>query len=458
MKTLKKVIGAGIAAACLVSMAACGSGSSSSSSSSDLTYPEIELGTTGEDITTTITVLNNRTDMNLDTYPGTSWADYVAEFNKLYPNITVKVQTDSNYADTALTRLQANNDSWDVMMIPSVDASEYSNYFISYGSVEDMEKVIKLADEKAYDGQTYGVPNDGVTSGIVYNKKVFEEAGITELPTTPEEFIADLKLIKEKTDAIPLYTNYVESWAMAAWDDYIGGIATGDSTYMNQVLPHTKDPFEKDSSDPDTHAYAVYKILYDAVADGLTEDDYSTTDWESSKAKMNDGEIATMVLGAWAVPQMQQAGDNADDVGYMPFPITVDGKQYATIAGDYSYGINKNISAENQEASMIFVKWMTEKSGFAMNEGGIPIAADDSSMPDIYSNFSDVTLITNAPAKDGEEDLLADVNSDSELAIQNSGGTKIQNIVEEAANNGKTIDQIMAEWDQKWSAAVEENE
>lgn len=89
-----------------------------------------------------------------------------------------------------------------------------------------------------------------------------------------------------------------------AWDDYIGGTATGDAKYLNQVLEHTKNPF-KDPGDG-THAYNVYKILYDAVADGLTEDDYSTTDWESSKGKMNNGEIATM--GARAPgqsPQMQ---------------------------------------------------------------------------------------------------------------------------------------------------------
>ena len=41
----------------------------------------------------------------------------------------------------------------------------------------------------------------------------------------------------------------------------------------NNVFTHTKNPF-KDPGDG-THAYNVYKILYDAVADGLTEDDYS---------------------------------------------------------------------------------------------------------------------------------------------------------------------------------------
>ena len=56
-------------------------------------------------------------------------------------------------------------------------------------------------------------------------------------------------------------------------------------------------------------------MLYDAVANGLTEDDYSTTDWEGCKPMINNGEIGTMVLGSWAVAQMKAAGDNGDDIG-----------------------------------------------------------------------------------------------------------------------------------------------
>lgn len=214
---------------------------------------------------------------------------------------------------------------------------------------------------------------------------------------------------------------------MGAWDAYIGGTATGDPDYMNNVFTHSKNPF-KDPGDG-THSYNVYKILYDAVADGLTEDDYSTTDWESSKNKLNAGEIATMVLGSWAVSQIQAAGDNGEDVGYMPFPISVKGKQYATSAPDYAYGINKNSSTTDQEAAMIFVKWMTEKSNFAYNEGGISIVTDD--------------------------DRLPDLNSDSELNINSGGDARVQGIVEHAANKDQSYDDLVQEWNQKWNDALD---
>lgn len=449
MKAITKIAAAAVAAVCAVSLAACGG--SGSGKATNVTYPQIKLGTTGKNIKTTIKLFSHRTDLAQDSYNGTTWKEYIAEFNKMYPNITVKVTTNSNYADSALTRLQGG-DWGDIMMIPAVDKSELGNYFLSYGKTSDMDKQIKYVHAWEYKGDVYGVPANGNAVGIVYNKKVFKEAGVDKLPTTPDEFIKDLKAIKEKTKATPLYTNYAAGWTMGAWDSYIGGTATGDAKYMNQELLHTKDPFSNPKDG--THAYNVYKILYDAVKDKLTEDDYSTTDWEGSKSKMNNGEIATMVLGSWAVSQIKQAGSNAEDIGYMPFPISIKGKQYATSAADYSYGINKDSSADNQEASMIFVKWMTEKSGYAYNEGGIGVAKNDTKLPDTYAEFNNVKLLEDEPAVSGEEDLFNDLNSDSELAINAGGDKRVQAIVEHAANGDESYDDIVKDWNSKWNDAL----
>ena len=54
-----------------------------------------------------------------------------------------------------------------------------------------------------------------------------------------------------------------------------------------------------------------------------------------------------MVLGSWAIVQMQAAGDNADDIGYMPFPISVNGTQYASAGADYCFGINGIVTFKN---------------------------------------------------------------------------------------------------------------
>ena len=477
---LKKVLAVTLAAVMTMSMAACGDdaaadngaaaegggaavdngaadgteaadagAASTGAAEGDLSYANIKLGEDYTDLTATITLFNHRTDMDSADYGGKNWESYLADFNAVYPNITVEITTDTNYADDALTHLQSG-DYETIMMIPQVDKADLSNYFISYGDLDTMKGQINYATAWEYGGEVYGVPSSATTQGIVYNKKVFEEAGVTELPKTPEEFLTALQAIKDNTDAIPLYTNYAAGWTMGAWDAYIGNNATGDTTYMNQKLVHTKDPFQNYGDD--THAYAVYKILYDAVAQGLIEDDYSTTDWEGCKGMINNGEIGCMVLGSWAYPQMEAGGPNAADIGYMPFPITVNGQQYASAGADYSYAINVNASADEQAAAMVFVKWLTEESGYSYNEDGLPVAK---SITDTKLAFDGVTFLEDEPSVAGEEDLLNEMNSESELNINAGGNDKIQKIIEHAANGDMTFDEVMAEWNQAWSDAQE---
>lgn len=68
---LKKIVAAGVAAACMMGMAACG-GSDSSSQSTDLQYKDITLGETGKDIKANLKLYSNRTDMLKDDYSGTT--------------------------------------------------------------------------------------------------------------------------------------------------------------------------------------------------------------------------------------------------------------------------------------------------------------------------------------------------------------------------------------------------
>ena len=409
-------------------------------------YGAIELGETGKNIKTTIKFIHHKTDREQD---GTI-AKYIAEFNKEYPDITVTTEGITDYAEDALLRLQGGN--WgDVMFIPAIDRAELSNYYEPWGTVEQMEQYINFAGVMASNGLTYGIGYMGNAQGLLYNKKVFQNAGVTTLPKTPDEFLAALQKIKDNTDAIPLYTNFAAGWTMGGqWDAFLGAITTGDETWLNQKFVHTADPFKNNGDG--TGAYALYKILYDAVAQGLIEDDYTTTDWEGCKSRINNGEIGCMVLGSWAIVQMKDAGPNPDDIGYMPFPITVNGKQYATAGPDYQYGINKNASADNKLAAQVFVKWMVEKSGWCDFEGGYPISKN---APTSFA-FSGVEVVENAVALAGEEDLLGEMNSETDLNFNNGGDSKVQDIVVNAFNHSKTYDEIMNEWTRKWNDAQSE--
>ena len=476
---LKKVLAVCLATAMTFSMVACGGASTDTTTPADtsadtetdapaeeeaeapaeeeaeapaedgaLTYSSITLGEDYTDLTATIKWLHHKTDRAED---GTI-DKMIAEFNKDYPNITVEAEAVTDYPEDALLRLSTGVRG-DIMFSPAVDTADYATYFMPLDDFDTLSQTLYFVDAHQVDGKAYGIPYMAGAQGVVYNKAVFEAAGITELPKTPDEFIADLQLIKDNTDAIPLYTNYAAGWTMGAWDAYLGVVSNGDDTYMNQKFVHTAEPF-KDNGDG-TGAYALYKILYDAVADGLIEDDYTTTDWEGCKGMLNRGEIGCMVLGSWAYSQMVEADSHGEDVGYMPFPMSVNGTQYALAGGDYSYCINVNSSDDNKAASLVFIKWMTEKSNWCYNEGGYTVVKGGEN-PDMYKAFDGCTTMADQPALAGEESLLNDMNSESELSFNAGGNDKVQRIVEAAATGSETYDDIMADWTKAWNDAQAE--
>ena len=410
------------------------------------TIDSLKLGTDYADITADLKFLTHRTDI-----VDTRFQDYIAEFQKLYPNVTITYEAITDYAEDVTIRL-TTGDWGDICMIPTtVQKSELPGIFIPFGTVEGVGVNYDYLNNFAYDNKVYGIPSTVNAQGIVYNKRIFEEAGVTDIPRTPDEYLDALQKIKDNTDAIPMYTNFAAGWTMGAWDAYIAGSATGDPDFMNNVIVHSKDPFA-DRGDQ-TGPFAVYNTLYEAVARGLIEDDPTTTDWESCKGMINRGEIGTLVLGSWAVTQMQGAGDNPDDIGYMPFPITVNGKQYASAGPDYCYGINVNSSDDEKIAALLYVKWLTEESNFAYDEGGIPVAKG-AQYPPTLASFDGIELVIDNPAPAGEETLFNEVNTESELGI-NMENTHVQRVVEAAMDQNETMNDIVADWNAKWSAAQE---
>ncbi len=236
---------------------------------------------------------------------------------------------------------------------------------------------------------------------------------------------------------------------MGAWNDYVGIASNGDPDYKNNKLLHQKNPFTK--NEENSGPYAVFYTLYEAVKQKLVEEDPASSDWESSKKKINDGEIATMVLGSWCVEQFKGAGDHPDDVGYMPFPITVGGKRSASSGGQYAYAINKNSSADNQIASMLYVKWLIEESTIFEDEGTIP-ALKGKDLPASLSEFEGVELLSDNAPLEGEESLYDDIRNTAEVL---SGDYPVGQVLEAALYNSSSLEDLMEDWNKKWTSAQE---
>lgn len=211
----KQLIAITLAAVMAAGMTGCGSSSNNSSDTANkdasLDYKSIDLETGDSNLKADLKVITHRTDL-----VDTTFEEYAQEFQKLYPNVTISFEGITNYADDMTTRL-TSGDWGDICMIPTtVNKSEFSTYFEPICNYDDMKDSYEFLGDKMFDGKVYGIASMGNAMGIVYNKSVFEKAGISELPTTPDAFLDDLKQIKDKTDAIPLYTNYAAGWTLTA--------------------------------------------------------------------------------------------------------------------------------------------------------------------------------------------------------------------------------------------------
>ncbi|WP_285741055.1 extracellular solute-binding protein, partial [Kitasatospora phosalacinea] len=128
------------------------------------------------------------------------------------PNVKVKFEAMKDYEGEVKIRMNTENYG-DVLPIPSdLSIAQLPNFFSSLGSADELSKTYQWTDYGTVGGKVYGIANFGTVTGFVYNKKVWADAGVTAWPKTPEEFLADLKAVKAKGQAVPYYTNYHDGW------------------------------------------------------------------------------------------------------------------------------------------------------------------------------------------------------------------------------------------------------
>ncbi len=459
---LKRIMAGLLAAASVMSLAGCG-GNSTTSTTTTTTAANADGGAattttaateenapSGEKLT--LKVLTHRTDRIED--------GSLAEMTKAFEeanNCVVEYQGFTDYA-TDIPVMMNTTEYGDVLMIPdSVKLEDLSNFFEPLGSFNELSDKYNWVDKKMYGDVVYGIAHLGtVAGGICYNKRIWSEAGVTELPKTPEDFIKALELIRDNTDAIPYYTNYADaSWTLTQWPSLVNS-ASGSSTYETDILTSKRDLFV----DGDAY-YEVYELMYNIFKDPtLREEDPMSTDWEGCKALINEGKIATMVMGSWAVSQFQEAGPNPQDIGYMPAPFNVNGKQYAESTSDYCLGINKNRSAEIKELGKKYITWFVEESGFALKEGSLG-TLKGSEMPDYLDAFADCEIFLTQTPPEGLVGVWDAINNDSLVGTWAGDTDNFKIKIAEAAFAGEGADkvaEILAAANEKWNTTRDANE
>ncbi|MGL5347992.1 MAG: ABC transporter substrate-binding protein [Peptostreptococcaceae bacterium] len=392
-----------------------------------------------------ITVVTDRTDEAAQ-----KLFDKIEEdFKAKYPEVTdIKWESSADY-DTHITTRMNTKEYGDVLFVPfSMVATpeNLSNYLLPLGDVKELEEEYMDVTEADYEGVAYALPTRLNQLGVVYNKAVLKEAGVTEIPTTMEEMEAALNKIKENTDATPYYTNY--NSLLGIW----GGALTsfGGEQYRSEMLK-AGTAFEEGQP-----IREIMDFIYYISSNGLIEEDPMTGDPAQSFKKLADGEVAMIVAGSQEVPVVEGLNPDEDNIAIAPFPVKLDGENSIAYGADSIMGINKN--SENIETAKAFLEFfISNESGYAAESFGASTNIDGFT-DEQKELFKENNLILTVPTETPEDDALY-------TKIANEVGVgRLKDTLQKVVNIGlypdqnESYEEFVKSLEDKWSQAVKNNE
>ncbi|MFE3037368.1 extracellular solute-binding protein [Streptomyces canus] len=255
------------------------------------------------------------------------WAALAKKFEAANPKIKIKiVQLENDAYKSKMTALTASGKLPDIfhtwgggVLKQQVDA----------GLVEDLtdrtkpwaDGLLKVTKEPyIYDDKVYGIPFDMGMIGFWYNKKLFQQAGVSEPPTTWGGFLEAVSKLKAK-NITPIALAGKEKWPGMYYWAYLAMRTAGI------------DALQKASEDKDftgagfVEAGRHLKQLVDLqpFQKGFLNAAYSTPTGQA--AAVGNGKAAMELMGQWAPSVEADSGKGLGaDLGFFPFPAVEGGK------------------------------------------------------------------------------------------------------------------------------------
>jgi multiple sugar transport system substrate-binding protein len=230
-----------------------------------------------------------------------------------------------------------------------------AGWYLPLQDVIDKDTVADIGVAKIFtvDGNLLGVPYTNDFRVMLVNKKQFADAGITKMPTTLDELVADAKQIKAKGDVkypIGLPLSPTEG-ASTSW--YLLTKAFGGDLFDKDFKPLFLTP--------DSAGYKAMALEAQLLKDGLV--DPASTGLKDSE--INDTMFAKGLTSVMISGEPGRLGQMND-----PAQSSVAGQVIAIVVPTASgvtrsYGLPEALGipkvSQNQEAAIAFVKWFTTK-------------------------------------------------------------------------------------------------
>ncbi|WP_418041629.1 ABC transporter substrate-binding protein [Paenibacillus xylanilyticus] len=285
---------------------------------------------------------------------------------------------------------------------------------------------------------SFHVSQDTGMQGVVYNKQIFEDLGLS-IPTNYEEFLAICEKIKA-SGITPVFMPYKDAWAANIWPAaaFADFAAKNDPTFFDDLNSNKK----KWSDIPEFKTFLEQQ--YEVYTKGYTNTDVLSDSYDMAVGKFLNKEVAMMFMGDWLIEGVAEQ-DPSMELGVFPIPSSQDASLGASPLGGQLFIPKKSKHLEEAKQFLDFIASKEVAQKIVDSKGYV-------------SNFSDVTT-PELPAY--KQDIVDNyitpkktvLTTDAYMLVDRS---ELYRLLQDQFAGGLSPEEVLKAWDEKFSQLMQD--
>lgn len=289
-------------------------------------------------------------------------------------SVTVEIRPGGTEGDNLIKTRLSTGEMADVFFYNSGSLLQALNPDSSLVDLSDEEWVGSLTEEfvpvVSTENGTYGAPlGASFAGGIVYNKPLYEELGLT-VPTTWDEFMANNEKIAAEGDGVaPVIQTYGETWTSQLFvlGDFANVLAV-DPEWAEQYTAHQRSYAEEP-------ALLGFQHQQEVAEAGYFNEDFASATFPDGARMVAEGEGAHYPMLSNVIQTvMQNTPDGVDDLGFFALPAEEAENTRATIWQPNALYVPRSTEGAELEAAKAFVAFANSDAGCEIQNEMLPPA------------------------------------------------------------------------------------
>ncbi len=298
-----------------------------------------------------------------------NYQSLIDKYNEIHPNIEINLESvggGSDWRASLKAKIAGGEEPTLILVEGPSDFADFSSLLTDLSDQPWVEHMYDSSrEEVTLDGKVIACPSAIVDYGLLYNKRIFEAAGIDASTLTTYEAIdsafADLKTKIESgelSEQFPLLEAVCELPAKETWVlvNHGANIALGNEfASANEAYNAETIEFKYADGFKD---YLDLMIKYTTNADNpaaLNAVDYATALGGGFAIER----VAVLQMGQWIIPEVEAIDPElAKEIGVLPMPLKGVKEDTICYGGASYFIVNQNSAEEQQAAAKDFLNFM----------------------------------------------------------------------------------------------------